>query len=88
MNTPSHPHLALYYFLTCPYCANVLDCIDKLNLKIEKRDIWKDEKHRQKLSNDTGRTTVPCLYIDDHPMFESSEIIDWLNENAGRLEKD
>ena len=81
------PRLSLYYFLTCPYCANVLDCINELNLKVEKCDIWKDEQHRKKLFDDTGAHTVPCLYIDERPMRESSEIIRWLNENADKLEK-
>ena len=82
-----HPHLSLYYFLTCPYCANVLECIDELNLKVDKCDIWADERHRQKLIDDTGAKTVPCLYVDGRPMRESSEIIRWLKENADKLEK-
>ena len=87
MNTPLVPHLSLYYFFTCPYCANVLDCIEELNLKVEKCDIRKDEEHRQKLLNDTGSQTVPCLYVDNRPMRESRDIILWLKENADKLEK-
>ena len=83
----TYPQLSLYYFFTCPYCTNVLECITELNLKVEKCDIWKDEQHRQKLIDDTGSKTVPCLYVDGKPIRESSEIIRWLNENADNLEK-
>jgi len=33
----------------------------------------------------TGRSTVPCLYIDDKPMFESSDICTWLEENKEKI---
>lgn len=37
--------------------------------------------------NDTGRRTVPCLYIDNQPMFESQDIMEWLRDNESNLEK-
>ena len=42
---------------------------------------------RSQLINDTGRSTVPCLYINGEPMFESQDIIRWLKDNAHSLEK-
>ena len=87
MTIHSHPSLSLYYFLTCPYCTLVLECIEEFNLKVDKRDILKDSKHRQKLLDDTGSQTVPCLYIDEKPMRESAEIVRWLTDNANKLEK-
>ena len=41
----------------------------------------------KRLVDDTGRRTVPCLYIDNKPMFESADIMDWLSENSDKLEK-
>jgi len=41
----------------------------------------------EKLKKDTGRTTVPCLYIDNNPMFESYDIMEWLKTNKDKLEK-
>jgi len=41
----------------------------------------------EKLKKDTGRTTVPCLYINGKPMFESYDIMEWLKTNEGKLEK-
>jgi glutaredoxin len=83
----SSPHLALYYFETCPFCIMVMRVIDDLNLKVEFRDIYSDPANLQKLEGDTGKRTVPCLYIDGNPMFESSDIMAWLKEHSPNLEK-
>jgi glutaredoxin 3 len=79
--------LELYYFDSCPYCQIVLRTISKLGLesKITFNDTMKNSSHREKLIKDTGRATVPCLYIDDKPMHESSDIADWLETHASEL---
>jgi glutaredoxin len=84
MNSPT---LALYYFESCPFCVMVLRAIEKLNIAVQYRDIFSDSEHLNKLVSDTGKRTVPCLYIDGNPMFESSDIMDWLEKNAPNLEK-
>ncbi|MFT6069661.1 MAG: glutaredoxin [Bacteriovoracaceae bacterium] len=83
----STPHLALYYFESCPFCVMVLRTIEKLNIDVEYRDIFSVKEHLNKLVSDTGKQTVPCLYIDGKPMFESSDIMDWLEQNASNLKK-
>ncbi len=83
----SAPHLALYYFDSCPFCVMVLRTIEKLNIDVEYRDIFSVKEHLNKLVSDTGKQTVPCLYIDGKPMFESSDIMDWLAQNAPNLKK-
>ena len=65
----------------------VLRTIDELGVEVELRDIYSNNEHLNKLQSDTGRRTVPCLYIDDKPMFESSDIMAWLNSNASNLKK-
>lgn len=81
--------LELYYFEQCPYCQIVLSAIksNKLENKVTYFDTRKDQKNREKLISDTGRSTVPCLYIDDKPMHESRDIADWLNNYAKDLNK-
>ncbi|MCB9060032.1 MAG: glutathione S-transferase N-terminal domain-containing protein [Halobacteriovoraceae bacterium] len=83
----NYPILSLYYFESCPFCQIVLAAIKDLSIKVELRDIRKDELHSKKLLNDTGRQTVPCLYIDNKPMFESRDIVNWLQKNQSNLEK-
>ena len=79
--------LELFYFEACPFCQHVLAIIDQLNLKVNYSDIMNSLDKRSQLINDTGRSTVPCLYINGEPMFESQDIISWLKNNAPSLEK-
>jgi glutaredoxin len=81
--------LELYYFEQCPYCQIVLSAIktNGLNDKVHYFDTRKESKHREKLISDTGRSTVPCLYIDGKPMHESRDIADWLKKYADELKK-
>ncbi len=81
------PLLELYYFEACPYCQRVLKAIDKNNVKVSYLDIYENTNHLQKLLHITGRKTVPCLFIDGDPMFESLDIIAWIENNLSRLEK-
>lgn len=79
----SQTNLALYYYDACPFCQYVLNAIKEIGLNdfVELRNIQHSQEHFQRLVSDTGRRTVPCLYINDVPMFESADIINWLNEN-------
>ena len=78
----SNFRLALYYFESCPYCQLVLSAIDRLQVKIKMCDIQSNPENLSRLVKDTGRKTVPCLYIDEKPMHESTEIIRWIEANA------
>lgn len=79
--------LELFYYDSCPYCHLVLNTINKLNLKVDLLNIYEDSKYLNRLLQDTKRKTVPCLYIDNIPMHESRDIVDWLNKNQNSLEK-
>lgn len=81
MTTNKNDHLVLYYFDSCPFCQKVLKVIRELNIQVDLKNIHKDPQHMEKLMEDTGRKTVPCLYINDKPMHESSEIVKWLKEH-------
>jgi glutaredoxin len=79
--------LELYYFESCPYCQIVLEAIDRIGVAVTYKDIHANPAFLQKLVADTGRRTVPCLYIDNKPMHESRDIIAWLEKNASGLSK-
>jgi glutaredoxin len=79
--------LELFYYDACPFCQYVLAVIDDLNLKVEMKNILHGQSNLQRLMSDTGRRTVPCLYIDNQPMFESQDIMTWLHNNVSNLEK-
>ena len=81
------PKLALYYYDSCPFCQIVIRAIKDIGIRVEFRNIHEEDEHLFKLRNDTGRQTVPCLYIDGEPMFESQDIVNWLQKNVSNLEK-
>jgi glutaredoxin len=77
--------LEFFYFNSCPFCQYVMTVLDELNVKVDMLDIYEDQANLARLMGDTGRRMVPCLYIDNEPMFESSDIINWLQSNKERL---
>ena len=83
----NHPELNLYYFPSCPFCQFVLAKINELKIDTIYSNIHENSDAREKLYQDTGRYTVPCLYIDGVPMHESSDIINWLEVNQEKLKK-
>ena len=72
--------LILYGRESCPYCVRVYRAIDKLEIShiIEHRNTVYGGEWRADLRDKTGRTQVPCMFIDGEAMFESLDIIDWL----------
>ena len=78
--------MALYHYDGCYFSAKVRKAIAVLKLKIELRDILANAKHGEILLKHGGKTTVPCLYLEetserpDTWMYESDDIIRYLRE--------
>lgn len=71
--------LALYKFDACPFCRRVQLALDDLDIDdITFYDTRRDPERRRELMALTGRTQVPCLFIDEVPLFESRDIVKWL----------
>lgn len=81
------PKLEFFYFDSCPYCQLVLRTLEKHKLKFDFCNIHENSSHLERLTKDTGRRTVPCLYVDNKPMHESADIVAWLEQNQSLLEK-
>lgn len=81
--------LELYYFPQCPYCQIVLSALRVTGLEKDTilLDVNDEPKNKEKLIKDTGRGTVPCLYIDGKPKHESKDIADWLHSYAKEIAK-
>ncbi len=84
----SEKKLELYYFEQCPYCQLVMQTLRVTGLeeKVVFKDIHEDPKFKQKLIQDTGKGTVPCLYIDGKPMHESRDIAEWLKNYSKEIQ--
>ena len=78
--------MALYHYDGCYFSAKVKKAITVLKLKIELRDILANTRHGEILLKHGGKTTVPCLYLEetcerpDTWMYESDDIIRYLRE--------
>jgi len=75
------PELVLFQFPQCPFCAYVLAEIRRLNVDVELKNTRENPKHREELVKRTGKTQVPCLFIDGKPMHESSDIVAYLRSH-------
>lgn len=72
--------LELYKKDSCPYCQKVLRAIrESGRTDIEMKDIITDDANREELVRVGKKLQVPCLFIDGKPMYESDDIIAWLN---------
>jgi glutaredoxin len=80
-------NLEYFYYDACPFCQVVKRVIKKHSIKVEYKDILADSEALDRLINDTGRRTVPCMYINGKPMFESADIAAWLEAHKDELEK-
>lgn len=79
--------LELYYYDQCPFCQKVLRKIKELSLedKITFKNTLQTPENQEYHLKTTGRTTVPCLYVDGSPLFESSDICIWLEKNLNNI---
>lgn len=75
--------LELFKRDTCPYCVKVQMFIEELGVEdqITQLDISKDPAARKRLVEVGGKQQVPCLFIDGKPLYESNDIINWIEEN-------
>ncbi len=76
------PELELYYRPSCPFCQKVLNKLDGLGKTeaVKLQDVT-DEEIARELEEQGGKKQVPCLMINGSPLYESAEIIDWLENN-------
>ena len=73
--------LELYVMDGCPFCIKVKAFLAKNGIEIPERNISTDADAEQKLIAVGGKRQVPCLFIDGKPLYESSDIIDWVRRN-------
>jgi len=73
--------LTLYYSPSCPYCQRVFSFMKNNNITLPFKDIVSDSKNREELIKIGGQGQVPCLIIDGKALYESPDIIKWLEAN-------
>ena len=71
--------LTLYYLPSCPYCQKVLQFMDNHQIDIELKDTSRPDNKSYLLENGK-KGQVPCLFIDNQPLYESNDIISYLGK--------
>jgi len=69
---------SLYQFNACPFCIKVRRAMRRLNLPIELKNVNIDQDLKKELIAQGGSSKVPCLKIKDTWMYESDDIIKYL----------
>lgn len=75
--------LELYEIRSCPFCQRVFRAIARLGLPVRHRDIDRDPAAARRLVELGGRDQVPCLFVDGEPIYESADIVAFLEKNFG-----
>ncbi len=77
----NEPVLELYISGSCPYCVNVLNFLEQNNLHVVIKDAREPENAKFLMEHGKKRQ-VPCLFIDNEPLYESKDIIHYLSETV------
>lgn len=78
---PTNHELELYVMTGCPYCIKVKNFLASNGISIPQRNITTDRTAERHLIAVGGKRQVPCLFIDGKPLYESSDIITWVQKN-------
>ncbi|MCP5510202.1 MAG: glutaredoxin [Chlamydiales bacterium] len=73
--------LSLYFKPSCPYSQKVIHYLETSGHKVEYINIAENTEERKTLVKTGGKPQVPCLFIDGKPLYESSDIIAWLEKH-------
>lgn len=79
------PNLMLYYSKKCYYSRKVLNYLDQIEKTVPMKDVSKDPQAKQELFLRGGQKFVPCLMVDNTPIYDSDAIIEWLKEHQNIL---
>ena len=72
--------LKLYVKTSCPYCAAVIAKLNELDVSFEEQNIADSEVAKELIARG-GKRQVPYLADEDIEMYESADIIQYLEKN-------
>jgi glutaredoxin 3 len=58
----------------CPYCVRAKRLLDKKGVAYEEIDVEGDDEARMRLTEQTGRRTVPQIFIGEHHVGGSDDL--------------
>ncbi len=78
--------VVLYSSKRCPYCKDVQLYLDSVHKKVSTLYIDDNPELKAELKAKGGKVQVPCLMIDDYPLYGSQDIIKWMKTHPERLQ--
>ena len=72
-------NMVLYIKPGCPFCSKVMLFMEENCIEMKILDSTEPE-NSQALLDMNGTTQVPCLVVDDKPMLESDDIVQYLED--------
>lgn len=73
--------LTLYSSPNCPYCRKVLNYMKKHKITLPIKNPKADKDAYRELVDIGGKAQIPCLMIDGRALYESSDIVRWLQKH-------
>jgi len=80
------PALKLYYLPWCPYSQKVISYLKEIHKTVPLENLQKNPEAKAELQKIGGKSQVPCLIINNYPLYESDAILKWLSENKECLD--
>lgn len=74
-------NLVLYHMDSCMFCVKVRNFMAEHKIDIPLKDVGEDNAAREELIAIGGKPQVPCLVIDGDALYESFDIVQWLQKN-------
>jgi glutaredoxin 3 len=79
--------MMLYYSPKCPYSRKVLAYLDNTGIKIPMKNVLAEAGASDELLAKGGHLIVPCLIVNGQPIYNATDIIDWLSAHQEELTK-
>ena len=80
----TQPAVVMYTTNWCPYCERARRVLAAKNVSIEEIDIESAPEKRAEMQNRSGRRSVPQIFIGDHHVGGSDDLL--ALEAAGKLD--
>ena len=75
--------MLLHQFQSCPFCKKVRSKLEELELDYETREVPRDKSKRDTIKELSGQLKVPVLEDDGTVVYDSRDIVDYLEVNYG-----
>jgi glutaredoxin 3 len=80
----SSPVVVMYTTRWCPYCERARKLLGAKNVTIQEIDVESAPDKRAEMRNRSGRTSVPQIFIGDHHVGGSDDLL--ALEKEGKLD--